>query len=47
MQRAFLIGAVAAIPFGLIGTFVIVRRIGYLAGAIAHCAFGGIGIGLY
>jgi zinc transport system permease protein len=47
MQRAFLIGAIAAIPFGLIGTFVVVRRIGYLAGAIAHCAFGGIGIGLY
>jgi zinc transport system permease protein len=47
MQRAFLIGAIAAVPFGLIGTFVVVRRIGYLAGAIAHCAFGGIGIGLY
>lgn len=47
MQRAFFIGAIAAIPFGLIGTFVVVRRIGYLAGAIAHCAFGGIGIGIY
>ncbi len=47
MQRAFLVGAIAAVPFGLIGTFVVVRRIGYLAGAIAHCAFGGIGMGLY
>lgn len=47
MQRAFLVGSIAAIPFGLIGTFVVVRRIGYLAGAIAHCAFGGIGIGLF
>jgi zinc transport system permease protein len=47
MQRAFLLGALAAIPFGLIGTFVVVRRIGYLAGAVAHCAFGGIGIGLF
>jgi zinc transport system permease protein len=47
MQRAFLIGTIAAVPFGIIGTFVVVRRIGYLAGAIAHCAFGGIGIGLY
>ena len=47
MQRAFLIGTIAAVPFGVIGTFVVVRRIGYLAGAIAHCAFGGIGIGLY
>ncbi|GHT22621.1 putative metal transport system membrane protein [Planctomycetales bacterium] len=47
IQRAFLIGTIAAVPFGLIGTFVVVRRIGYLAGAIAHCAFGGIGAGLY
>ncbi len=47
VQRAFMIGAMAAIPFGLIGTFVVVRRIGYLTGAIAHCAFGGIGVGLY
>ena len=47
MQRAFLIGTIAAIPFGVIGTFIVVRRVGYLAGAIAHCAFGGIGIGLY
>ena len=47
MQRAFLIGAIAAVPFGVIGAFIVVRRIGYLAGAIAHCAFGGIGIGLY
>ena len=47
MQRAFLIGTIAAMPFGVIGTFIVVRRIGYLAGAIAHCAFGGIGIGLY
>jgi zinc transport system permease protein len=47
MLRAFLVGAIASVPFGLIGTFVVVRRIGYLAGAIAHCSFGGIGIGLY
>jgi len=47
MQKAFLVSAIAAIPFGLIGTFVVVRRIGYLASAIAHCALGGIGAGLY
>ena len=47
MQKAFLVSAIAAIPFGLIGTFVVVRRIGYLASAIAHCALGGIGVGLY
>ncbi|MDR0870135.1 MAG: metal ABC transporter permease [Planctomycetaceae bacterium] len=47
IQRAFLIGAVSAVAFGLVGTFIVVRRIGYLAGAVAHTAFGGIGIGLY
>lgn len=47
VQRAFVIGGVSAVAFGLVGTFIVVRRIGYLAGAIAHTAFGGIGIGLY
>jgi zinc transport system permease protein len=44
--QAFIIGGLAAISFGLIGVFIVVRRIGYLAGAIAHCAFGGIGVGI-
>ena len=47
VRLALFVSAMASIPFGLVGTFVVVRRIGYLAGAIAHCAFGGIGIGLY
>ncbi|MDR1924954.1 MAG: metal ABC transporter permease [Planctomycetaceae bacterium] len=44
--QAFFIGGMASVSFGLIGSFIVVRRIGYLAGAIAHCAFGGIGIGI-
>jgi zinc transport system permease protein len=44
--QAFVIGGLAAVSFGLIGAFIVVRRIGYLAGAIAHCAFGGIGVGI-
>ena len=47
LRMAFLLSALASISFGLIGSFVVVRRIGYLAGAISHCAFGGIGIGLW
>ena len=46
-RTAFLVSALASLTFGVIGTFVVVRRIGYIAGAIAHCAFGGIGIGLF
>jgi len=47
LRQAFYVSAMAGLSFGIIGTFVVVRRIGYLAGAISHCAFGGIGIGLF
>ena len=47
LRAALLFTAAASVTFGLIGTFVVVRRIGYLAGAISHCAFGGIGIGFW
>ncbi len=46
-RYALLTGIFASIPFGIIGTFVVVRRISYIAGAIAHCVLGGIGFGLY
>ena len=47
LRQAFLVSALASLSFGVIGTFVVARRIGYLAGAISHCAFGGIGIGIF
>jgi zinc transport system permease protein len=47
LRYALLIGIFASIPFGIIGTFVVVRKISYIAGAIAHCVLGGIGLGLY
>ncbi len=46
-RYALLTGIFASLPFGIIGTFVVVRRISYIAGAIAHCVLGGIGLGLY
>ncbi len=46
-RYAMITGLLSAIPFGIIGTFVVVRRISYIAGAISHCILGGIGIGLY
>ncbi len=39
--------AIASVTFGVVGSFVVARRIGYLAGAIAHSAFGGVGFGLW
>lgn len=46
-RQAFLVGILASVAFGIVGTYVVVKRISYLAGAIAHCVLGGIGIGLY
>lgn len=47
LRLAFYVATLASVSFGIIGTYVVTRRISYLAGAIAHCAFGGIGAGLY
>lgn len=47
LRYAFLAGIFSSIAFGVIGTYVVARRITYIAGAIAHCVLGGIGAGLY
>lgn len=47
LTYAFIMGGLASISFGIIGTFVTIKRIGYLAGAISHCVFGGIGLALF
>ena len=38
-----LLGLIGSIPLGAVGTFVVARRISYLAAAIAHSVLGGIG----
>lgn len=47
LQYAMVMGGLASISFGIIGTFVTIKRIGYLAGAISHSVFGGIGLALF
>ena len=47
LKNAYVLAAISSATFGVIGAFVVARRIGYLTGAIAHCAFGGVGIGLW
>lgn len=47
LKYAFIMGALASVSFGIIGTFVTAKRIGYLAGAISHSVFGGIGLALF
>ncbi|WPD24680.1 MAG: metal ABC transporter permease [Candidatus Electrothrix aestuarii] len=47
LRYALITGLLASVSFGIIGTFVVVRRISYIAGAISHCVLAGIGGGLY
>ena len=47
MQYALLIGLLASVACGVVGSYVVVRRITYLAGGIAHCVLGGMGAAMY
>ena len=47
LQHALLTGILASISCGVVGTLVVVRRITYLAGGIAHTVFAGLGAALY
>jgi zinc transport system permease protein len=47
LQNALLTGLLASIACGVVGSYVVVRRISYLAGGIAHCVLGGIGAARY
>lgn len=43
LQYAILSGILASVACGTVGSFVVVRRTTYVAGAIAHCVLGGMG----
>ncbi len=47
LQYALATGVLASVACGVIGTFVVVRRITYIAGGISHSALGGLGAALY
>ncbi len=47
LQYALAIGLLASVACGIMGTYVVARRITYLAGGIAHCVLGGMGAALY
>ncbi len=46
-QRALIAALLVSIACGLIGTYIVSRRIVFLGGSISHASFGGIGIGYY
>lgn len=46
-QHALLGGLLASIACGIIGTYIVTRRLVFISGGITHASFGGIGIGLF
>ncbi|MCP3869903.1 MAG: metal ABC transporter permease [Gammaproteobacteria bacterium] len=47
LQTALLAGLLASIGCGVIGTYVVVKRIAFIAGGIAHSVLGGMGAAIY
>ncbi len=47
MRNALLAGVLVSVACGIIGTFVVVNRIVFISGGIAHTAYGGIGLGYF
>lgn len=47
MQNAFAVAFLVSIACGVVGTYVVIKRIVSLSGAISHAAFGGIGLGYF
>jgi zinc transport system permease protein len=45
MQNALAAGLLAAVACGIIGVYVVVKRIVFISGGIAHASFGGVGLG--
>lgn len=47
LQHALAAGVLASIACGVVGSYVVVKRIGYLAGGVAHTALGGMGVAYF
>ncbi len=47
LQHALFVGIIASIACGVMGSYVVARRISYIAGGIAHCTLGGMGVARY
>lgn len=47
LQHALLAGIIASVACGVVGSYVVARRITYIAGGVAHCTLGGMGAARY
>jgi zinc transport system permease protein len=46
-QNALIVAVLASIAAGVIGTYIVVKRMSLISGSIAHTAFGGLGISYF
>ena len=46
-RNALIAGVLASVACGIMGTYVVVRKMSYISGGISHAAFGGIGLGYF
>ena len=47
VRYALIAGLIASVTFGIVGAFVVTRRISYIAAAISHSILGGIGASIF
>jgi zinc transport system permease protein len=47
MRNALMAGLLAAVACGIVGVYVVVKKIVFISGGIAHTSFGGIGLGYF
>lgn len=47
LRMSLAVGLLGSLAFGVVGSYVVARRITYIAGAIAHSVLGGIGAVVY
>ncbi|MFW6414356.1 MAG: metal ABC transporter permease [Verrucomicrobiota bacterium] len=47
LQRALLVGLLASLACGITGSYVVVKRMSFISGGIAHAVLGGMGIAYF
>lgn len=47
LRNAVQAAILASVIFGIVGTFVVMKRIVFISGGIAHASFGGVGLAFY
>ena len=47
MQNAFLAGILVSLACGIVGTLVVLKKMVFISGGVAHSAYGGVGLAFY